>query len=149
MLVNIIFGFLFPWILGIILYKKNKKIVLLITPIGISLACIINIIGFDLNFWAITPIKFNVFAALPIEMGLYPVLSCSFIYLIHHKEIKPYLLILTFTLFTTSLEFLAVTIGKVIYYNKWNILFTTFSYFIPYVVIYWYYISLRKLNLLK
>lgn len=53
--VNIIIGFIIPWIFGIWLYKRNPKVVLLIAPIGIAIAFLINEWGID-YFWQFEPI---------------------------------------------------------------------------------------------
>lgn len=54
MLWNITYGFIVPWILGIWIYKRNSKIVILIAPIGVVTATVINEWGFN-YFWKLKP----------------------------------------------------------------------------------------------
>ncbi|WP_275175823.1 hypothetical protein [Bacillus tropicus] len=75
---NIIIGFIIPWIFGIWLFKRNPKVVLLIAPIGIAVAFLINEWGVN-YFWQLKPIFKNIgLSAYPLNFGLYPVLVCFF-----------------------------------------------------------------------
>jgi hypothetical protein len=53
--VNVILGFIIPWIFGIILYKKDKKTLLVIAPFMSVWAYIVNEALFDLNFNRFAP----------------------------------------------------------------------------------------------
>ncbi|WP_407312148.1 CBO0543 family protein [Desulfosporosinus sp. SB140] len=140
MLINILLGFFIPWILGISLYRKDKRILLAIFPVGSLMAFTINIFGFYFEFWNLTPIlKEKTMAALPMDLGVYPILGCYLIYLVDHKQWNPFLLIAIFAGLTTVFEFMGVVTGKVVYMNHWNIGWSFVSYFIPYTLEVWYY----------
>ncbi|KIV55535.1 membrane protein, partial [Aneurinibacillus migulanus] len=62
-------------------------------------------------------------------------------------KIRPYAIILIFSLATTLLEYVMLVFGKVSYGQNWNILWTFWSYVLPYFIIYRYYIALKKLGL--
>ena len=143
MLINILLGFLLPWILGIYIYKRDKRILIAIFPIGSLLAFIINIFGFYFEFWNLTPIllKLKTMAVLPMNLGVFPVLACYLVYLINsrYKQWNSVLLIILFSGFTTGLEFTGVITSKVVYMNHWNIGWTFVSYFVFYILVVWYY----------
>lgn len=145
MLINTLLGFLLPWlILGIYIYKRDKRILIVIFPIGALLAFIIDEVGFYFEFWSVTPIlKEKNMSALPMDLGIYPLMACYLIYLINSKPWNPLLLIILVSGFTTVLEFLGVITGKVVYMNGWNIGWTFVSYFIPYALVVWYYRILK------
>jgi hypothetical protein len=148
-LVNIIMGFIVPWIFGFILYKKESTIVLLIAPIGMTVAFILNEWGTN-YFWQFEPIFRNrSLSALPLNMGFYPVLASFLVYLKIKKRVNTSLLLICFTLFTTSFEGIGLIFGKVEYFNTWSIIGTFISYLIAYIVIYGYYRILVKHQLLK
>ncbi len=68
-------GFIVPWIFGFILYKKESTIVLLIAPIGMTVAFILNEWGTN-YFWQFEPTFRNrSLSALPLNMDFYPVLA--------------------------------------------------------------------------
>jgi hypothetical protein len=148
MLINVILGFLIPWIIfGIFLYKKDKKILLIIFPIGATLALTINLIGYQLEYWDFTPIlRIEPMSALPLDLGLYPLLACYLIYLIKKLQTNPLTLILIFSIFVTGIEWVGVKLGKVIYHNEWNIGWTFFSYLTAHSVVYFYYVELVRLK---
>ena len=142
MLINILLGFLLPWILGIYIYKRDKRILIAFFPVGSLLAFIINEFGFYFEFWNITPIlKVKTMSALPMNLGIFPVLACYLVYLINskYKQWNSFLLVILFSGFTTGLEFTGVITSKVVYMNHWNIGWTFVSYFVFYILIVWYY----------
>jgi hypothetical protein len=148
-LVNIIMGFIVPWIFGFILYKKEPIIVLLIAPIGMTVAFILNDWGSN-YFWQFKPTFRDLsLSALPLNIGFYPVLSSFLIYFKIKKKINTIILLLCFTLFTTGFEGIGLVLGKVEYFNGWNIIGTFISYLIAYFIIYGYYRSLVKHHILK
>lgn len=148
MLLNVIIGLVIPWFFGALLYKKATKIILIISPFGGILAHIVNSIQYKFEFWTIKPESFEHLNYLIYDIGLYGVLSAFLIYLIHRKNVKPILAILTFTLLTTLLEYIGVAIERIVYFNGWNIFFTFWSYLIPYIFVYLYYILLSRKNLI-
>lgn len=149
MVLNIIIGFLIPWIFCIMLYLKDKKVILTIAPFTSALCYLINTWGFYMNFWKVHPFQYHIYSSVTFNMGLYPVLGSYLVYLIQKKRMNPYLLILIVTIFTTILEGLAFLFGLVIYTNGWNIIYTFISYLIPYSLCYWFYTQLKKINILN
>lgn len=150
MILNIILGFIIPWIFGIMLYFKDKKTVLIIAPFSSILAYIINEFCFHYNFWRVIPINVNDdYTSISVNLGLYSVLGCYLIYCISRKYLKPYLIILIFTVATTALEYLGLLFHLVIYANGWNIGWTFLSYLIPYLLIYCYYLDLRGVKVFE
>lgn len=149
MLANIFFGFFVPWIiLGAFLYKKDKKTLLLIFPLGATLALTINLFGFYFEFWDFYPLmKVEPMSALPLDLGLYPLLGSYFIFLIQRNIINPFFGILLFAVVVTGMEWAAVKIEKVTYYNGWNIGWTFVSYLVPFTIIYGYYRLVKRLTL--
>lgn len=144
MIINIILGFIIPWIFGVILYYKDKKIILTIGPISSILAYTINEFCFHLNFWRLVPVNFNDdITSVSVNLGLYPILGCYLIYYISKKRINSYLVILIFAISTTVGEYFGFLFKLVTYGNGWNIGWTFLSYIIPYLLIYWYYLKLR------
>ncbi|MDD1515890.1 hypothetical protein [Priestia megaterium] len=142
-------GFIVPWIFGFILYKKESIIVLLIAPIGMTVAFILNEWGTN-YFWQFEPIFRNrSLSALPLNMGFYPVLSSFLVYFKIKKRVNTFLLLICFTLFTTGFEGIGLIFEKVEYFNTWNIIGTFISYLIAYIIIYVYYRSLVKHQVLK
>ena len=151
MILNIILGFVVPWIICIMhLYKKEEKLLLfLVAPVFSVVAYTINTFGFYFDFWEVIPFPDQKnLASLPFDLGIFPVLASYLIYFIK-KIKKPYFVVFLMTLFTTFLELIFVYFGRVIYGNYWNIYLTFFSYLFPYLFVYGYYKYLIKLNVIK
>ncbi|MMZ56955.1 hypothetical protein D1872_188670 [compost metagenome] len=147
MIINILFGFIIPWIFGMWLYKKDKKIVLIIAPLGSVLSYTFNLLGHHLELWSFKPIlKTKQLSAFPLDIGLYPVISSYLIYLVQKRVANPYLILLIFSLVTTFLEYSALVFGGVSYNHDWNIFWTFWSYALPYFIIYRFYIELKKIK---
>ncbi|ULL16232.1 hypothetical protein DVH26_18340 [Paenibacillus sp. H1-7] len=151
MLFNITLGFIIPWLFGIYLYKKDRKILLLIYPISVVISMFINDVGFHLKFWDFTPHipDDETISALPLDLGLYPILGSYMIYWIRNSSLHWLLISLITMAFTTCLEYFGVVIGKVTYGNGWNILFTSGSYLLAYLLVYFYYTRLLKYGFLS
>lgn len=150
MLTNFLLGFALPWIFGFWLYRKNKVIVATISPFTAVIATKVNVILIQLDFYHIIPIFKDTesLSAIPFEVGLYPVLASWMTYLIWKKG-HPFLQIVIFSLLTTFIELLGVLYGKVLYYNGWNLFWTFWSYFIPYISVYLYYRLLLKIKVIS
>ncbi|QGT99352.1 hypothetical protein SYNTR_0759 [Candidatus Syntrophocurvum alkaliphilum] len=144
MLLNIIIGFIIPWIIATPLFLKFKKNVLLIAPFAAMISLLFNVIGIQLGWWLIQPFKYEVIATIPIDLGLYPVMAIYLTVLFEKIKGRYLLLVLLFTLLTTFLEFIAVIFDYVLYSNGWNIGYTFISYLIPYFLVYLYYIKYVK-----
>lgn len=146
MILNVFLAFVLPWIVGIWLYKQNKKLFFLMFPFFSMVAFTVNQFGFWLGFWDVKPIyKENPsFSSLPFDLGLYPILVCLMIYFINDKKKHPFLMILSFVVVVTVLEFIYFSLGKVIYGNGWNMYWTVLSYLVPTILTYFYYLKLKK-----
>ncbi|MZQ82230.1 hypothetical protein GQF01_08755 [Paenibacillus sp. 5J-6] len=151
MLFNIIVGFVIPWVFGIYLYRKSRIIVFLISPITVTIAGLINDTGYHLNFWDFTPFIENdeTLSALPLDLGLYPVMAGYMIYWIRKNNRHVLLKIGCLCLATTALEFLAFIFGKVEYSNHWTIGWTFVSYMLAYSLVYLYYRLLIRYGYFK
>lgn len=150
MILHLLLAFLIPWIICILhLYKKDKMLLFLFAPYFSVSAYIINAFGFYFDFWEVLPFPNQKhIASLPFDLGIYTVLGCYLIFFIK-KFNRPYFVIFLMSLFTTFLETVFVYFGRVIYGNGWNVYLTFFSYFIPYLFLYWYYRFLIKINVIK
>lgn len=146
MLLNTIVGFIIPWILAGFFYKY-KKIFIVICPIASTLAYAINSFGFHFHFWEIFPTKYDYFSTLPFDLGIYPVYASIMIIFIDKQYRGPYRRIFIATLILTLLEYAAVLLNKVHYHNGWNIIFTYFSYLVPLLLVYWYFLLLKRYRL--
>ncbi|WP_141500910.1 CBO0543 family protein [Paenibacillus luteus] len=150
MLLNIICGFVIPWLAALFLIRKSPKTLLLIYPIGSVASLVINSFGFQLGFWDFTPLIPNdeSVSALPLDIGLYPILGSFMIWTILLHRNKTALILFVFILFTTLLEFSALLFGKVTYGNGWNIGFTFLSYLLAFGIVYLYFKLLERFRLL-
>ncbi|WP_251529870.1 CBO0543 family protein [Metabacillus litoralis] len=150
MIFNILIGLVLPWTVAIFhLYKKERTIIPLIGSFFSVIAFIVNEFGFYCGFWRIAPFfDQKTLSALPFNLGMYPILASYLIYFIK-KTKKPYLMTFFISIFTTFLELTLVLSEKVIYSNGWNIIWTFFSYLIPYIWLYWYYLYLKKLQVMS
>lgn len=147
MILNIILGFLLPWIFGLVLYFKDKKVILTMAPFSSIVAYTVNEFCFNLNLWRLVPLNIDDdITAISVNLGLYPILGCYLIYFISRKTINSYIIILIFTAATTILEYLGVLFNLVLYGNGWNVGWTFLSYLIPYLLIYWYYLKLKDIK---
>lgn len=151
MLLNIILGFVIPWIFGVILYFKDKKTLLVVGPFFGLISYTINEFGYHLNFWRLVPVDIHDdYTSLSTNIGLYVVLGSYFVHYVQKDNINPPLIyILIFTLITTIMEYLGFLTGLVTYGNGWNVGWTFVSYLIPYTISYFYYKKLRKLEVFK
>lgn len=149
MFLNIVIAFIIPWIFMVILYFRDKKIVLIIAPFQSVIAFTINAIGFYYGFWDLYPFGNKEIVHVPFDVGIYPMLSAYMIYYIKNIDINPFAVIFIFTLFTTFIEILGVSMGRVVYGRGWNIGGTFISYLIPYILNYCYYLSLKNLGVFK
>ncbi|MDT9717773.1 hypothetical protein QVE09_02605 [Paenibacillus sp. ClWae2A] len=138
MLGNILLGMVVPILLAVWILRRNLKILVIYYPLGVAIASCINNVGFN-YFWNILPNTRNQsFAALPMNLGIYPIAGCLMMYAIIVKDAKPWVAILVSALSLTLLEWLAKMMGHVIYFNGWNIIWTFLSYLLPFVLAYGY-----------
>ena len=78
------------------------------------------------------PMRIETLSALPLDIGLYPVLGCWYIILVQRYR-RSAILTLTFALGTTLLEGFGVAVGHASYGNGWNLGWTFVSYFVAYL----------------
>lgn len=149
MLLNFILGFIIPWIFGIVLYKKTSKILLTIFPIGTVLSHIINAFVEEYKVWEIAPEELLTVDYLIFDIGLYAILPSYLIFFIHkYRKLNAYTYILIFTIVTTVSEYTWLKEERVSCHNGWNIYLTFLSYLVPYILVYLYYLLLKKNNIL-
>lgn len=149
MLLNIIAGFVIPWLFGLIIYRKNKRIILFIAPISAVIAFTTIALEEYMGFWNLYPFDiYDPITALPYCLGLYTVNPSILIYFINDRRFNPYFNIVLITILTTIEEGLGVLVGRVTYDNGWNMGWTFISYLIPYIIIYLFYKYLKKEGLL-
>lgn len=148
MLYHIIGGFIIPWLLGLFLYKRQVKLIILISPIASTVAFFINAWGFNF-YWKLDPSFTNMsLSAMPYELGYYPFLAILFIITIRDKKLKILTALLVFAISSTLFEFISVVMRRVIYRNEWNIYWTFLSYVLSYFIVFIYYQLLRKQKIL-
>lgn len=137
MYIQIISGFIIPWILGLWLIK-DRIFLFAFYPTAVALATTIDIIGSN-YFWQFYPHMNNKsLSGLPILTGLHPLSACFMLFLIYRKNFRPLPAICLFAGLLTFLEWGAQQFGLLLYFNGWNIGLTFFSYLSPIVVLYFY-----------
>lgn len=149
MFLNIMGGFIIPWLLGLIILKKKTGVIVTIVPIASLIAMVFNELGFYFKFWSFGPVtpSDESLSALPLDLGIYPVMACLMIFWIRTKRIRHVVSIGVITIATTLLEYAALLMGRVHYGNGWNAFYTFISYLAAYVIVYFYDRLLRKIML--
>ncbi|WP_414730932.1 CBO0543 family protein [Bacillus sp. FJAT-28004] len=139
MLINIIFGFIIPWVLASFMVRKQPILFIVISPVTIVISLLINTIGIYFGFWNFKPYfeKIETISALPFDFGLYAVLGSLLIYTLSKRPFRlhPVIIILIFSIITTVLEYMAFLFGFLTYGNGWNIGWTFISYSIAYLCV--------------
>lgn len=144
MIFNLIVFFIIPWLLGTVLYYKDGRIFLTFFCFFSMLAFTANTIGVYLGLWNIYPYDKSFFSFIPLNLGLYPIAGVLFIYMIHNVKINNFIILLTFTIFSTIIEWLMGLSDKAAYGNGWNIYYTCITFLISYYLGYLFYITLKK-----
>lgn len=144
MLENIVIALIIPWVLILILYFKDRKVLLTIAPFQSSIAYTINAFGFYFGFWDLYPFGHREIVHVPFDIGIYPMLSAWMVHYIKCKKMSPLIWIFIFTILTTVIESAGVIMGRIVYRKGWNIGWTFISYLIPYILNYVYYVQLKK-----
>ncbi|WP_027622914.1 hypothetical protein [Clostridium lundense] len=144
--VNIIIGFIIPWIVALAIVRE-RKIIYYIAPFAIILATIINASGLY-YFWAIYPFELGNLSIVPLNTGLFCLFPCVSFQIIKKYDINAYTGLPVASLIMTLIEGSGVLAGRIVYYNHWNIILTYFSYLIPLLVCYGLYKFLKKRNLI-
>ncbi|WP_332455460.1 CBO0543 family protein [Domibacillus aminovorans] len=131
------------------LHPRDKKLIPLIGPFASVNAFLVNELGVQFGFWHVYLFNnANTLPAIPVNLGLYPILGCYLIFFIK-KSNHPYLIVFLMTLFTTLTEAIFVLMGIVVYGNGWNIFWTFISYLVPYLFDYWFYLYLKKIKAME
>ncbi|WP_145330907.1 hypothetical protein [Paenibacillus xylanexedens] len=138
MLGNWVLGMLIPLLLGAWILRRHYYLLVLYFPLGVAISACINSVGFN-YFWNIMPNTNNQsYAALPMDLGIYPITGCIMMYMILVKKARPWPSIFISALVLTLIEWCAKLFGHVVYFNGWNIFWTYWSYFLPFVLAYGY-----------
>lgn len=145
---NIIIGFLIPWIVGVYVYIKEERLFLVIYPFGCTITYTINMIGVQFGFWSIRPYEYGMFASLPLNLGLYPIIGTYFVFLTYKRVGKSYYLILIFSLLTAGFELLMLILKRGTYGHGWNLFWTFVSYLVAYISAYCFYHLVRSKQIL-
>ena len=142
--------FTVPWIIGIIhLHPKDRKLIPLIAPFTSVIAFLINELWIYFDFGEVHPFdEQETLPGLPFNIGLYPIVG-AYLILFTSKSTHPYVLIFLWALCITFLENVLVKTEHVVYEEGWNILWTYFAYLAAFVLIYWFYLYLRKLKVIN
>ncbi|WP_181348486.1 hypothetical protein [Thalassobacillus sp. CUG 92003] len=147
MVINILFGAVIPWILTALLFLRKPALVILLFPLGAMIAFGLNDWGFRV-FWLVSPFHDNPsLPALPFNLGYFPMLACYFGYFNYIRLLETKMLIVVFSLITTSLEFMALLVDKVHFYNQWNIFYSLLVYLLGFSVVVIYVKLLKKYNI--
>ncbi|MCT8136717.1 hypothetical protein H1D32_02485 [Anaerobacillus sp. CMMVII] len=146
MFLNILFGFIIPWIFGLKLYDKDKKSLLLIGPFASVVAFTFDVIG-QAKFWRTKPIyKTKLVSSIPVHLGVYPISAGYLTYFLRKRNLNSVLVIAIFSFILTLFELVSVKLKRVRYQNGWNIYWTFVSYLIAGGLCYWYNKQLKKLQ---
>lgn len=148
MIFNVIIAFIIPWVFGIILYFKDRKLLFIIAPFGSAVSYTINMWGFYMNYWNCKPFEHHIYSSLPFNIGIYPILGAYLVFFIRKRKYKTYFLISIFTILTTIFEWILLLSGRGRYSNGWNIYLTFITYLVAYLLAYWFYIQVKKIKVL-
>lgn len=127
MFINIVIGFVLPWIICFFIFKRDLPFVLHVSTIGALIAFLINELGYFMNWWYVTPKAYGVLSFIPYNIGVFAVLAVFTVHMVNHWG-RSWIVIPGMTLVKTILESILVCTGKVVYDNGWNLSLTFFSY---------------------
>ncbi|WP_158736301.1 hypothetical protein [Alteribacillus sp. YIM 98480] len=144
MAVNIIFGFIIPWICGILLFKDDKNIIKKVVPFVSFLSVLINVAGN--KYWLVKPRvnKWQFLTTFPQNFGYFPILGCIFISTLYKKYTFTDIWVILFAIFSTAVEYAMVVIRKVEYSKGWTIVHTFFIYVLSLWLLKNYYIWVKN-----
>lgn len=134
MFTNIVVGMIIPWLICFYLFVRTPKLVILMFPLGISIAFFANDWGFDI-FWEVMPDHENPsLSSIPYNIGYFPLLTISYSYfhIVYKTNHTP--LVVFFTIVTTLIEWVGVLSGKVHYFGGWLIFYTSFTYLAGFLI---------------
>lgn len=145
MLLNIILGFVIPWIIALVIIRE-RKIIYYIAPFASAISFIVDDLGFY-YFWNLYPFKLGNISAIPFNIGLFCLYPCIVIELIRKYKFKVFFMLFVSSLIITLMEGCGLLVDRVFYRNNWNIVATYFSYFISLVSSYTFYKILERQRL--
>lgn len=148
MLFNLILYLVIPWIFGVILYNKDRRLFLSMFPFSCMVAFIISIIGTRMGYWSIYPFGDSYFSSLTLSIGLYPILGTYLAYFANTRRINPVIMIVLFSVLSTVIKWVLLIMGRTIYANGWNIIDTFILFTISYTIGYAFYTLLKKRQVL-
>lgn len=148
MTLNFVIGFFIPWILGLFIFFKYRTLLLSAAPIGSIASFVVNSWGYYNNYWKVYPFELSNFSSVPFELGFFPILTVCSILLIQFHRSHIYLVLVFLSGVTTILEWLGMLIGRIVYSNGWNIIFTYISYLATSILSYWFYLKFRKIRVI-
>ncbi|GGC96548.1 hypothetical protein GCM10007216_29130 [Thalassobacillus devorans] len=144
---NLIFGLVIPLFILFFLYKRNPALVLLMYPLGVTIAYTANDWGFDL-FWDVEPDHENPsLSAIPPSLGYFPMITALFAFTRKKYHVHILWHVFIYASVATLIEGMMVLTGKVHYYHGWNILFTFLIYISGFITVAIYVHVLRKYHI--
>jgi hypothetical protein len=146
MFLNIIVGFIVPWVVCLIIIREHK-LIYFIAPFAGVISFIIDDFGFH-YFWRLYPFELRNLSGIPFNIGLYCICPCILIQLIRKYNISVYIVLPLMSLMLTLIEGCGLLVGRVVYFNYWNIFATYISYFVSLLISYIFYKIIKKQNLI-
>ncbi|GJM79493.1 hypothetical protein HMSSN139_19890 [Paenibacillus sp. HMSSN-139] len=140
LLINIIAGFLVPWIAGAFLIYRDKKAMLLAFPSGGFMSLLFNDFGVYTKWWQLHPDHMESVTTIPFNLGIYPIVAGWMLHFIFRTRFRfnAALMIAGSAALLTGAEFVYVCLKKIQYGNGWNIGWTYLSYFLALGAVYGY-----------
>lgn len=136
MLINVLVGFVLPWVTILPIIRLHPVFLFTILPFTALISVIGNQVGMQLGWFWLNPDHFIPLSwSLFIDLGYNPAAAVWFTYVLHFNKWKRWAAYLTFLIVLNGLEYVAVMLGKVEYSSAWNIYLTFSSYLIGLVVI--------------
>lgn len=150
LLITLIIGFLIPFTIGIFIYLKDFRVIMLIAPIACAVAFILNTLGIVLGYFSPTVDNINPYLITGItNVGLFSLEPCILIFAVRHSKIKPIYLLLLITIFSLLIDLALLSTNFLIYENGWNIIYSFIMFLISFLIVYLYYLLLKKLNIFE
>ncbi|MGP4070686.1 hypothetical protein [Halobacillus sp. B29] len=145
MLINILLGFILPWISGVFLFKRARVLLYTVVPFTALFSMAGNQLGVQLGFWLLIPEgKIHLMNTIFIDFGYNPIVAAWFIYFLYYKQIRRWIMYPLFMVILNGFEFYALSVGKIIYDQGWHILYSVIIYGIGLIVIDWYFSQVIK-----
>lgn len=142
MILNILLGFIIPWVIAFIIIHE-RKIIYFIAPFASVVSFIVNDFGFY-YFWNLYPFECAYISGLPFNLGLFSLYPCIIIQIIRKHSVNPFYSLPITSFILTLVESCGLLVGRVVYKNHWNIVGTFFSYYISLLITYTFYKILKK-----